>query len=811
MRGKIHAWSVQTRISRGCLLAGALCCWATGMAAAQAGSSYVRVPQGGPLDPARDLTAMPTVESFHQPLAEAYIWTAGDAAVLEQMPNLSRVKRNDWKVEPHFFRRSFQLAAVSQAATLYVAGPRQARVWINGELAAELSYKAQGHMGFRTQAVSVARWLKAGENTIAVEAVRGYGSHHHTNSVMTSWVNSGEVLVVKILPAAEGVEAKPLLISDGAWRSALGAAEGWQKPGFDDAAWKPVVSKGVESDADFFQWQADVGMYAWPGYLGEAPYMANYRLEPAKTTDTAEGVVVDFGRELNGRVVLKAGGDPVHATVRYAESLGELRKGGFLGDAPLYVPAGDEQRGPKSGFRYARVQFAGPHAGARIEVEGIVYPARQLGSFTSSDARLNQIWESSVYTAHLCMQDRILDGIKRDRGLWIGDSEPIHRIVADVYGDARLVKQGLEDAIGPAPVREHVNGLPSYSAWWVVAESEYVLRWGDRAQLQQMKPRLLQLLALMEGELDERGVYNAVHGGKPFVDWSPGFSADSPEARRATHLEYLLAFRRAAWMLEIAGDKAEAAKAEARAAAMTTAAHQFLREADLSYGDRWQTNAIAVLSGAATSDAERAAVWKVLERTVQGQKPTDHITPYYGLYLLMAMAELGHREEALTWLKAYWGGMLDHGATSFWEAWDPSYAGSDPHAKMEADDKVGYYTSMAHGWSGGPAAWTLEELAGIQALQPGFQQTRIRPELAGLNELKGAVPTPLGVVRVEASTQKITVEIPAGMQADLLLPAGVSAGVWTRAGVAVHGKPAEDGARVAVRLEQAGHYEFVRK
>jgi len=789
------------------LLAGAVAVAAAGMAAAQAGVSYVRVPQSGPLDPVRDLAAMPTVGSFHQPLPEEYMWTAGDAAVLEHLPNLSRVKSDVWKVEPRHFRASFRLDAVPQTATLYIAGPRQARVWINGELAAELTYKAQGHMSFRAEAVSVARYLRQGRNTIALEAVRGYGSSHHTNSAMTKWVNSGEVLAVKIVPSEEGADAKPILMSDGRWRSSVEAAAGWEQSGFDDAAWKLVFSKGIESDSDFYQWQADAGMYAWPGYLGEASYMANYRMEPAKTTTRSEGVVVDFGHELNGRVVLKAGGTAVNATVRYAESLGELKKGGFLGDAPMHVPAGGELRGPKSGFRYALVHFDGPHVGAQIEVEGIVYPAPQLGSFTTSDARVNRIWESAAYTAHLCMQDSILDGIKRDRGLWIGDSEAIHRVVADVYGDARLVKKGLEDSIGPEPVHEHVNGLPSYSAWWVVAESEYVRRWGDLAQLQQMEPRLVGLLAVMERELDARGIYAAAGGGKPFVDWSPEFKADSPEARRATHFEYLLAFRRAAWLLELAGDKAGAAKAAAKADAMAEAAKKNLREADLSYGDRWQTNAIAVLAGAVTTDAERAAAWRVLERTVKGRKPTDRITPYYGLYLLMAMAELGHREEALQWMTSYWGGMLDAGATSFWEAWDPSYAGADPHAKMEADDKVGYYASLAHGWAGGPAAWMLEELAGIEAVKPGFELARIRPELAGLQSIEGSMPTPHGVVRVAASAKRVAVDVPEGMRAVLLIPAGT----WRQAGDIVHGVPAELGARMQLEIKHAGHYEFVRE
>jgi len=806
MRSKNKGLRTPVRCSVHFALAGAVWFAAATLLSAQSGG-VVRVPQNGPLDPVRDLASMPTVGSFHTPLPEEYIWTAGDAAVLEHLPELSRVKSDDWKMEPHHFRGSFTLDALPSTATLYVAGPRRARVWINGELATELAFKVQGHMAFATMTADVAAHLRKGRNTIAIEAVRGYGSHHHTNSTRTSWLNSGEVLAVKIVPAAEGIDAKPVLISNGAWKSSVQAASGWEQPGFDDAAWKPVVHVGIESYADMFQWQADAGMYAWPGYLGEAPYMANYRIAPAKTEQMPEGLLVDFGRELNGRVVLAAGAKPLRAKVRYAESLGELRHGGFLGDVPMYVPANHELRGPKSGFRYALITFDGESEGARVEAEGIVYPAPQVGSFTSSDEQLNRIWESATYTAHLCMQDAILDGIKRDRGLWIGDSEVIDRVVADVYGDARLVKTALEDSIGPEPVREHVNGLPSYSAWWVVAEAEYVQSWGDLEQLHAMRPRLVELLAVMERELDARNVYDAVGGGKPFVDWAPGLSGDSPEARRATHFEYLLAFRRAAWLLELAGDKSDTARAAARADAMTLAAKQYLREADGSYGDRWQTNAIAVLAGAVTSDADRAAVWKVLARTVRGRKPTDHISPYYGSYLLAAMAELGHRAEAIQWMKSYWGGMLDAGATSFWEAWDPSWAGSDPHAKLEADDKVGYYASLAHGWSSGPAAWLMEQLLGITATEPGFRVTTIRPELAGLGAVRGAVATPFGPVRVDADAKKIAVEIPAGIKAELLLPAGQ----WQRAGAVVKGTPEENGARQRVVLEQSGQYKFTRE
>lgn len=750
-----------------------------------------------------------SVGSIHAPLPEAYIWTANDAAVAMHDEPLGRLKRSDWKVEPHFFRRAFTIAKKPPKATLYIAGPRSARVWINGVLAAQLHFSGGHHFGFAVMSADVSGVLRSGTNTIAIEAVRGYGSHHHTNSLMTSWLNSGEVLAVKILSAPDGVVAPPLVMSDSAWKSAAVFTQGWQVPGFNDSAWKPVTSLGsIESNVDFFQWNADAGMYAWPGYLGEAPFMANCRLNPATITHQPDGLLLDFGREFNGRILLTAGAHDLHAHIRYGESMGELLHAPYLGDVPLLVPAGHEARGPKSGFRYALISFSSDSSGAGIYAEAIYDPVTPAGYFESSDARVNRIWQTAAYTAHLSMQDSILDGIKRDRGRWIGDDEVIDRVIADVYGDRRLVRAGLEDAIGPAPVMEQVNGLPGYSAWWVISEAEYVRRGGDLRQFREVKGRMLELLRLMEGELNAQSLYTGAGGGKPFVDWAPGLSGDSPEARRAVHFEYLLAFRRAAWLLCLAGDKADAAKYNARADAMAQAAQEYLHSANGAFGDRWQTNAIAVLAGAVKTAAQRETVWRVLARTINGRKPEeDIITPYYGSYLLAAMAKLGHKREALAWMRTYWGGMLDEGATSFWEAWDPAWAGPDPHAHLEADGKVGYNASLSHGWSSGPTAWVMEELLGVTPIEPGYRKVQVRPDLAGLKWIRGAVATPLGPVRVKASDRQVVVSLPPGVTADILLPAGK----WLENGSAVKTESAESGARARLVLRASGNFEFVRQ
>jgi hypothetical protein len=171
------------------------------------------------------------------------------------------------------------------------------------------------------------------------------------------------------------------------------------------------------------------------------------------------------------------------------------------------------------------------------------------------------------------------------------------------------------------------------------------------------------------------------------------------------------------------------------------------------------------------------------------------------------MAELGHRREALDWMRAYWGGMLDAGATSFWEAWDPAWAGGDPHAHLEADDKVGYNASLAHGWASGPAAWLMEELLGVKAIEPGSRTVQVRPELAGLEWVRGALATPLGAVRVEAREKRVVVAIPSGVEAVVVLPAGE----WMHNGVAVKMEKVEAGTRVRMVLRQSGQFEFVRR
>src|ERR1035437_466977 len=185
---------------------------------------------------------------------------------------------------------------------------------------------------------------------------------------------------------------------------------------------------------------------------------------------------------------------------------------------------------------------------------------------------------------------------------------------------------------------------------------------------------MVQLLELVDKEFDERNIYANKSNVWLYVDWSPELNGDTPETRRATTLEFYRAYHEAAWMLRELGDTANAAKYEARAAEIKAGAQKVLVDAyGGDFGPRWQTNAAAVISGAANPE-QYGTSWKNVLSQV-GMRGTSGliITPYYNYYVIRAMAEMGHREEALKWIRQYWGGMVDEGATSFWEAYDPSW------------------------------------------------------------------------------------------------------------------------------------------
>ena len=307
-----------------------------------------------PLDPTRNLVVPP--ESTHQPLPEQYIWTRGGLAVGQA------------EVQPRFFRAAFNLTTVPPDATLYLAGPRSAKIYLNGKLVDQFDsdLTAPG-LDFRVFATPLtglraAGALRAGRNVIALEVVRGKGGSKSTTVPSTIQIANGKVIVAKILPAAPWVltDSPALLLSDTAWKATLAASGGWQSPAFDDSAWPAVASLGpIELDINLRQWNTDAGMYNWPGYQGVSSFLRQTPLPAVAVTHVFSGrstianadaltkpgsapftvrlaspmlpqqeapsLVLDFGRETVGRLqIVSTSAQPATVAIEYGESENEL-------------------------------------------------------------------------------------------------------------------------------------------------------------------------------------------------------------------------------------------------------------------------------------------------------------------------------------------------------------------------------------------------------------------------------------------------------------------------------------------------------
>ncbi len=785
------------------------------------------------LDPAHDASELQSPPE--NLLREQFIWTRGDAAALDPVTQSKLRGQND-KIAPHYFRGHFSVASIPTKATLYLAGPRSATVLLNGVKVLQFDDSEANGKGFHVMTADVARALHVGENVLAVEEIRGHSSLHTGAGPIINQVTYGEVLAVKIVPRGIAEDATPLVVSDGSWRSSLDPASNWASPLFDDTVWPTVQTLGaLGSRSDFLQWNADAGLYAWPGYSGIGAAMRTFRIAPVSIHDVtgmevqkhdAKGVVtvsqkgvgapsaltLDFGKEISGRIhLVSSWNSPITIGTSYGESAEEAFDHPYLGVRQMTVPPREDAYGPKSAFRYVRLIFP-PDVHStwlKIDAQGITYPVEYKGSFESSDPMLNRIWETGAYTAHLCMQEGIWDGVKRDRGRWMGDLDVTGRVISSVFADRALMEPTLAAVIGESPVQRDVNTIAGYSALWITGQADFYRHNGDLDYLRTQHQPLLELLNVMKAELDPDGLFTNPGKHKVFVDWSNGFSADTAEARAATHLEFYLAYQEAAYLLTELDDNANSADSRAMANKLSLAAQNHLLDHTTNtFGTRWQTNAMAVYSGAATL-TEQQAVWtQVLSHVVAPTGPDTVITPYYGYYVLSAMARLGHRSEALDWMRQYWGGMLAEGATSFWEAYDPRWPKREFHAALEADGKKGYYVSLAHGWASGPTAWLMEQMLGIVPTAAGFHQVTIRPDLAGLQWARGTEPTPRGLIRVSAEPHLVRLTLPPETIATVSLPFAADSEMILENGKSVPVAASEGGTRSIVILHAAGGYTF---
>ena len=123
-----------------------------------------------------------------------------------------------------------------------------------------------------------------------------------------------------------------------------------------------------------------------------------------------------------------------------------------------------------------------------------------------------------------------------------------------------------------------------------------------------------------------------------------------------------------------------------------------------------------------------------------------------------ALCKLGEQEQVMREMKAYWGGMLSEGATTFWEKYNPTDKGAD-HLAMYGRP---YGKSLCHACGASPIYLLGRYYLGVSPTKPGYEEYEVRPSLGGLKWIEGDVPTPFGKIHIRMDKKRVTVKSDGG-------------------------------------------------
>jgi len=445
-------------------------------------------------------------------------------------------------------------------------------------------------------------------------------------------------------------------------------------------------------------------------------------------------------------------------------------------------------------FRFVNVIVHGPGRLRLTRAQMILEHARvaDLGSFTCSDALLNNAWSISRRTIKLCMQGFYEDGIKRDGMLWIGDYRVEFLCAHYLFGDAALARRSLKmfaecrhengslsavallagghmyprvgylgDLSKPGFLHQWV--LDNYCADFVCSVWEYVLHTGDTALATELGSVVHGVLGFL-GKVD----LAVTKGGKTFITDNQPDDKDWWGSRSALAYQIAAAFADGAKIADLLGETALAESyRQQHRARLPNAAATFGDPARAACRDdfpadasrSWHAHAAALLADAVTP-AELRAVYPLLQSDATVRRP---MAGFMEFYLLQAWLDAGLTREALDEMRSYYGQMLRSGATTTWEIVDRREPG--------IDHIVAAGRSHCHGWSAGPAYLLPAKILGVTPTAPGYREVSIRPALGDLAWAKGDIPTPYGLIHVSltgATSGEVT--LPAGTTGTLYLP-----------------------------------------
>ncbi len=331
------------------------------------------------------------------------------------------------------------------------------------------------------------------------------------------------------------------------------------------------------------------------------------------------------------------------------------------------------------------------------------------------DEKLQQIYNVGIKTLADCMQDVFEDGPKRDRRLWLGDLRL--QALADYasFDNTALVKRclylfaGMTTKEGKISANVFVspNNIPDdtflfeYSLFFISVLYDLHQAHPDIALVKELYPTAKKQMDLSLQMFDKNGRLIPDENYPVFVDWSNEFNKDT-----AGQAEMIYVMKQFISLSEAVGDP-DLESYRQKLALITGYAKDKLYRKDrqLFVTGEEEFNIASqvwmVLAGVMSPEENR----EIMQTAVRELFPVTGIaTPYMYHHIVEALFEAGLKEEAVSLMKNYWGKMIDLGADTFWEAFDPDMPDYSPYGSPIVN-------SYCHAWSCTPVYLIKKYLA----------------------------------------------------------------------------------------------------
>lgn len=574
--------------------------------------------------------------------------------------------------------------------------------------------------------------------------------------------------------------------------------QGCCKAGFDDSGWrKAVVTEGPKGQLTP-QTVQPVRIMERYGIKSWKPIPADSLASASKSTKREihpSAFVADMGQNLAGLPEITVSGKRGQkVTLIVAEKLTrqgacDQRQTGrqHYYEYTLKGDGTDETWHPHFsyyGFRYIQVEGAvlegqpnpdGLPVLKRLNSCFIYNSAEEVSSFECSNPLFTDTHRLIERAERSNMQGVLTDCPHREKLGWLEQDHLCGPSLLYNYDMTRYAPKVIRDitdtqkadGMVPTTAPQYISfgnlfdDSPEWGSTLVILPFMYYDQYGDSTLITDNYEPMRRYVDYLTTRADNGIVSHGLGDWYDYGPWRAGFSKNTPVPLVAT-AHYIFDLQLLVRAARMTGRTADAGKYSAMLdKTVESFNREFFKPDSCTYGTGSQTsNALPLYLGLTGGNKQGVLASLVNDIKEHGTRLTTGDVG--NRYLFQTLAQNGLNELLYTMLNHYetpgYGFQLRHGATTLTEQWDPNQGSSLNHFMMGQIDE-----------------WLFKTLAGIQN-QPGTHGLRhllIQPTLVGdLQYVKASTHSLYGKISVDCTRTSLTVEIPVGSDATVVLPNG---------------------------------------